>query len=245
MSSFRKIKNLAVAVLLLAVVPTQAAVFAPVEDVMTSSFFSLDNDFVRGYVGNNRATFRVSTDTPFDTPGAETIYLDFSNIIAANLGGPVQSAILTMTSVTGNFGGDASTATPFLVSAHGVNANPLTSIFDNTNLTGTISWVNFYSNNILPADSAASTSITGFGTVTFDVTALVNSWVAGTNSNQFIALTGKNDVSGNDFLHGFRNNSDTAANQGFTFLTVTAVPEPTSITALGLALPAFLRRRAR
>ncbi len=40
----------------------------------------------------------------------------------------------------------------------------------------------------------------------------------------------KNDISGGEFLHGFANNTETP---GSTFLTVTAVPEPTAVL-LGL-----------
>jgi hypothetical protein len=208
---------------------SQAAVIPVVEDVMTSSFFQ-GADAVRGYAGDDRPTFRVSTTDPFGTVGAETIYLTFDPAQFASYGGPVPSALLTLQSISGGFGADASAGAPFTVSAHAVSADPLSNITDDTNPAGPINWLDFYDNNILAADGAASTVIDGFGPVTFDVTSVVNNWIAGTNTVFALALTGKNHVAGGEFLHGFANNTESL---GSTFITVTAVPEPTALV-LGL-----------
>lgn len=206
--------------------------YAVDEDVMTSAFFH-GTDKVRGYAGDNRATFRVASNTAFGV-GPESIYLDFSTIdLSGYVGTPGIIATLTMESKSGGFGADAGPGNPFTVSAHGVNANPLTSITDDTNPGGPISWSDFWSNNILTADSAASTSIDSFGTVTFDVSALVSDWVSGSNALQFIAMTGKTDTSPNDFLHGFANNSEAL---GSTFLEVTVVPLPAAVWLFGAGL---------
>ncbi|SFW13794.1 PEP-CTERM sorting domain-containing protein [Nitrosovibrio sp. Nv17] len=214
-------------------------VFDPNLSVMTSSFFQ-GADTVRGYAGDNRPVFRVSTENPFGTVGAETIYLAFDQDLST-FTGPV-NAILTVTSVNGGFNGDASAENPFTVSAHGVNANPFTSITDNTNPGGTINWLNFYNNNILAADGAASTVVGDFGTYTFDVSAVVNSWISGANDVHVLALTGKNDLSGNDFLHGFSNSTEVP---GATFLTISPVPEPGEWAMLlaGLGMLAWRLRR--
>jgi hypothetical protein len=86
--------------------------------------------------------------------------------------------------------------------------------------------------------------VDGFGTYTFDVSAAVNSWITGTNTHYALALTGKNDNSGQDFLHGFSNNTELP---GSTFLTISPVPEPGEwamlLAGLGL-LGHRLRRRA-
>jgi PEP-CTERM motif len=203
---------------------SQAAVIPVVEDVMTSGFFTGTN-LVRGYDADDRNAHRVSTDGAFGSVAAETVYLTFDPAQFAGFGGPVASAILTMQSTNGGFGGDASTGNPFTVSAHAVNADPLASITDDTNPGGPIDWVSFFNGNILPADPAALTAIEEFGPVTFDVTSVVNDWIAGTNTVFALAMTGKNDTSGNDFLHGFLNNSEAP---GSTFLTVN-VPEPTAL----------------
>ena len=100
--------------------------------------------------------------------------------------------------------------------------------------------MDFFNNNILPADAAALTTIDGFGTFTFDVTSLVNDWISGSNTFHFIALTGNNDPGTTDFLHGFLNNSE---NPGATTLTV--VPEPTTLSFLGLSAIGVLAWRRK
>lgn len=226
---------------------TALAVDIPVtEDVMTSSFFQGTNT-VRGYASeSNRPVMRVSTPGAFGNAGAETIYLGF-NYDFSMFAGPVV-ATLTMQSVEGGFGADASAGNPFTVSAHGVNADPLASITDDTNPAGSISWLDFYNSNILAANSAAITTVECTDcAVTFDVSALVNSWITGSNTIQTIALTGKNDTSGNDILHGFLNNDNGGVLQGATYLTVTAVPEPETYAMLlaGLGLTGWMVRRRK
>lgn len=238
-------KICSVLAVLSAIVPAtaaRAAVIPVVEDVMTSSFFQGANT-VRGYVGDARPTFRVSTNDPFGTVGAETIYLTFDPADFAGFGGAVPKALLTLESTPGGFGADAAADAPFTVSAHAVDADPLTSITDDTNPGGTIHWIDFYNNNILPADAAASTSVDGFGPVTFDVTSIVNDWIAGTNSVFALALTGKNHTTGGEFLHGFANSTDGPLPSGLTFITV--VPEPTTFVlgAFGVATVIAASRR--
>jgi hypothetical protein len=205
------------------------------EDVMTSSFFQGANS-VRGYAGEGRSVFRVSTNNPFGTQGGETIYLDFGNADFSSFSGTVQ-AELTVQSAAGGFGGDASAGNPFTVSAHAVNANPIASITDDTNPGGPINWLDFYSNNIETADTAAFTSVDSFGAITFDVSAIVNDWISGSNTIQSLALTGINDTSGNDFLHGFLNNSE---NAGSSYLTVSSVPIPGAVWLMGSGLIGFM-----
>lgn len=215
-------------ILAVAVTAPAATIVAPTEDVMTSAFFFGPN-FVRGYAGDDRPTFRVSSDNAFGT-GPETVYIGFDPSDFAAYGAPVASAVLSMQSVDGGFGANAGPADPFLVSAHAVDADPFTSITDNTNPGGLIAWDDFFASNIEAADAAAATVINGFGAVEFDVTALVNDWIGGTNSVFAIAVTAKNDPQtgngGSGYLHGFLNNTEVP---GSTFLTVNAVPEPTSL----------------
>lgn len=220
---------------------SQALVIDPDEDVMTSAFFTGTN-LVRGYAGDNRPTLRTSTDGAFGLAGAETIYIDFASYDFSSLSGPY-TATLTLESISGGFGADAGPGNPFTVSAHGVAANPFTTIADDTNPGGTLSWLTFYQTLIQPADPAAQTAIAGFGTVTIDVTAIVNAWIAGVNTNEQLALTGLEDLSGSDFLHGFKNNTEAP---GSTYLTLTAVPEPGTATLMLLGLGLLgSRKRAR
>lgn len=209
------------------------------EDVMTSGFFSVAPNFVRGYAGDSRNIHRVSTNAPFSTAGAETIYVAFNSAEFSSYTTSIPQAFLTLESVSGGFGADAGSGNPFTVSAHAVNADPLTDIADDGN-GGTISWLDFFNNNILSADAAAHTSIDSFGTVKFDVTAIVNDWISGSNTDFTIALTGKNDTSGNAFLHGFLNNTE---NPGSTFLSI--VPEPSTALLGFVALIGMLSANGR
>ena len=213
-----------------------AAVIPAQEDIMTSGFFTGGNT-VRGYDADDRNVHRVSTPAPFNTPAAETIYIKFDPTQFTDYTSPVTNATLTVQSVDGGFNNNASAATPFSVSAHPVNADPISEITDDTNPTGTIAWSDFYNNNILDADAQATTNIDGFGPFDFDITSIVNQWIDGSNTDFYIALTGKNDTSGNSFLHGFTNNSETP---GSTYITI---PEPTSLILLTLPALTLLNRR--
>ena len=221
-----------------------ALIVAIDEDVMTSGFFQGANT-VRGYAGDNRVTHRVSTNNPFGTTAAETIYVTFDFDFVGTFAGPISQALLSVQSVAGGFGADAGPSNPFTVSAHAVDTNPLTAITDDTNPTGPIAWNDFFDNNIIASQPESSTVINGLGTFTFDVTSIVNDWISGANTAFAIALTGKNDTSGLDFLHGFANNTETP---GSTFLNVTttqAIPEPASMSLLGLTIGAGALRRRR
>lgn len=213
-------------------ISANAATINPLEDVMTSGFFQGSNT-VRGYTGDGRNAHRVSTNSAFGFPVAkESVYIIFDGNDFASLMGPV-SATLSLQSTAGGFNGDASSGNPFTVSAHALNADPLTSITDDTNPAGPIAWEDFFDNNILAADTSSYTSVDSFGNINFDVSNIVNDWILDSNSIFAIALTGKNDTSGNEFLHGFLNNTE---NPDSTFLTVTAVPIPAAAWLFGSAL---------
>lgn len=218
----------------------QAITINPAEDVMTSNFF-IGDDRVRGYPADGRNAHRVSPDNPFGVTGAETIYISFDFDFPGTFSGPILDATLTVQSVAGGFGADAGPGNPFTVSAHGVDADPLTNITDDTNPAGPIDWLTFLNNNVLPADPVALTVVDSFGTVTFNVTSLINDWISGTTPVQVIALTGKNETPGTEILHGFLNNTE---NPGATFLTVT-VPEPSTgalLAGAALVLALAVRR---
>lgn len=235
--------TVASALLALAVTPVSAQAgtvqIAVQDDVMTSGFFT-GTDLVRGYDEDDRATHRVSTPGAFGVAGAETIYYTFDAGDFAGMTGPVDSAYLTVTSISGGFGADGDAANPFTVSAHALSADPLSTITDNTNPAGPTDWVSFYNGNVLAAEAEAITVIDSFSQVQFDITAIVNDWVDGSNTVFAVALTGNNDTSGGDFLHGFVNNSETP---GSSFLTVTTVPEPGSMALLASGALLLCRRR--
>ena len=213
----------AVCAAVVACTAVRATTIPVVEDVMTSAFFTGTN-LVRGYDADDRTAHRVSSDNAFGV-GPETVYLTFDANDIATLGSPVPRAILSVESINGGFGGDATPANPFAMSAHAVDTDPLVAITDDTNPAGPIAWNDFFANNILVAPASATTTVTGFGTLKFDVTQIVNDWVAGTNAVFAIALTGKNDtLSDGNILHGIANNSETEGLSHF----ISIVPEPTA-----------------
>ncbi len=216
---------------------TSAATIPVVEDVMTSAFFG-GPDFVRGYVGDGRLVHRVASDNAFGV-GPETVYLTFNPSDFSVLGGPIPKAILSVESAAGGFGGDATPANPFEMSAHAIDTDPLTAITDDTNPGGPIDWFAFFNNNILPAPASATTTIAGFGTLQFDITPIVNDWISGANTVFSIALTGKNDtLSNGNILHGIVNNSETSSASHF----ITIVPEPSGLALAGLLAFAVVSR---
>ncbi|MDA7643022.1 PEP-CTERM sorting domain-containing protein [Akkermansiaceae bacterium] len=210
-------------------------VISPKDSVMTSGFFQ-GVDQVRGYDGDSRLILRVSSPEPFGLGQPEGIYFDFISFDPTSFRNPVSSAAFSVTSVSGGFNADADLENPFLVSAHGLSANPLLAIADDTNPDGMMSAVEFESTHIL--NVVSSVSVDSFGLVTFDVTDLIDQ----KNSNYFIALTGREDGSGSDFLHGFSNNSEVP---GATFLRVVQIPEPSALFLLTIGSLALLWHRRR
>lgn len=216
-----------------------SVVISPKNSVMTSGFFQ-GVDQVRGYDGDSRLILRVSSPEPFGLGQPEGIYFDFTSFDPTSFRNPVSSAAFSVTSVSGGFNADADLENPFLVSAHGLSANPLLAIADDTNPDGMMSAVEFESTHILNVISSAS--VDSFGLVTFDVTDLINDWIDQKNSNYFIALTGREDGSGSDFLHGFSNNSEVP---GATFLRVVQIPEPSALILLTIGSLALLWHKRR
>ncbi|TWT90536.1 hypothetical protein Mal64_09280 [Pseudobythopirellula maris] len=210
------------------------------EDVMTSAFFQGTN-LVRGYDIDDRPPHRVASDNAFGA-GPETVYLTFDPSLFAPLGSSAPQAILSVESVAGGFGAEASPANPFQMSAHGVALDPLASITDDTNPAGPIAWTDFFANQILPASGLATTVVSGTGTLKFDVTEVVNDWLSGANSVFALALTGKNDtLSDGNVLHGVANNSETPGVSHF----ISIVPEPSALTLVVVSLVAGVVRRRR
>ena len=216
-----------------------SVVISPINSVMTSGFFQ-GVDQVRGYAGDARPILRASSPAPFGLGQPEGIYFDFTSLDLSDFKEPTSSAILSVTSISGGFNADAGPENPFLISAHGVGINPLLSIEDDTNAIGFMGAVEFEANQILPAIS--SVSVDSFGLIEFDVSDLFNDWIAGENLNYFIALTGRNDLSGNDFLHGFSNSSEIP---GATFLTVDQIPESSVVISLFVGSLTLFGRRSR
>lgn len=238
------------ALLVACVHPSSAAaevVIAPTEDVFTSGFFFPPGtpNAVQGFDSDVplRNLLRVSSPAPFGIQNPEVIYLQFNPASFSSLGGSIRSARLTMTSVDGGFSANASATMPFLVSAHGVNSDPLSIILDDDNAGGFLTSFEYFQTQILAAPLQSRTVIDAIDqTFEFDVTSIVNSWLDGSNPNFYLAMTGSNDLSGTDFLHGFSNNSFTP---GSTFLTVTAIPEPSGLGGLLVATSIIWARRRR
>lgn len=232
---------LAAAVALPAVSAT-AATYTVDQDVMTSPFY-FGTDKVRGYDADNRPSHYVTADNPYGFGAPATIYLDFSSIDFSSFAGQEVKAMLSMESVKYSSYASGTADSPFKVSVHGVDANPFTSITDNTNPSGPVSWQGFYNTKIKAADSKAVTAVDCINcTVTFDVSALVNSWINGNDSLQYAAVTAATENPNSPIFHGFLNNSEAP---GSTQLSVSAVPVPAAVWLFGSALAALVGIRSK
>lgn len=230
---------------------------AATELVTSNDFFSTAWSFTAPFVRGNyetpaRASLGVSTANPFLQGGAsansaweETTYFQF-NVSSLGLTSPVEKAMLRASMVTRPFGNAVSTAAPFYISAHQVSADPLTSI-DPALASGAGSYIDYKGTHI--GTALDTVAVTGVGSFEWDVTDLVNEWIANgeTNADYSIAMTGRvgniADDANNGIFHAFVNLEANAAGAARLLITV---PEPvTGASVLSLGALCLTRQRRR
>lgn len=213
-------------------------------DYMTSGFFSFD-PLVRGD-NDGRGVNRVSSNQPFGTFNENT-YLEFNDYDWASFAGPVTSAVFRIGVVSGGFGADSSETSPFDISVHGLAQDPWTTI-DHHATSGEGFYQNFVNDQITESSVISTTSVAGAGVYEWDITDLVNEWIANGDASYAytIALSGIMDASGGTFLQGLVNSSDPSLTGEETIGQIVVVPTPAGANLLlGVAGLAAARRRRR
>jgi hypothetical protein len=211
-------------------------------DYMTSGFFSMD-PAVRGD-NDGRAVNRVSSIQPFGV-FQENTYLEFNDNDWSAFGGPVDSAIFRIEVVSGGFGADSDSETPFDISVHSVTQDPWTTI-DPSLFTGVGSYQDFVNNELTSGSVVSTTTVAGNGVYEWDITALVNDWITNGDANfaQTIALSGILDTSGGTFLQGLVNSTNPGLTGAETLGQIVIVPAPAGmISFAAFGIIATRRRR--
>ena len=210
-------------------------------DYMTSGFFSMD-PLVRGD-NDGRQVNRVSTVSPFGT-FQENTYLEFDDYNWSSFSGPVDQAVFRIGVIAGGFGADSGSENPFDISVHSMTANPWTAINHHAT-SGAGFYQDFVSSEITSSSVISTTTVAGAGVYDWDITSLVNEWIANgdTNFSFTLALSGILDESGGTFLQGLVNSTNPLLTGEETIGQIVIVPAPASGLLLGVFGLAAVRRR--
>ncbi|MEL6497554.1 MAG: PEP-CTERM sorting domain-containing protein [Planctomycetota bacterium] len=209
-------------------------------DYMSSGFFFPSSlDLVRGEEANSiRSANRVSPEIISGVTG-ENAYFSFDFDPSA-FSGPVPEAVIRVEVVPGFFA-DPTTTDPASVSIHSVASDPLATI-DQTIATGPSSFLDFRDTQITTSSIISTTDVTGLGVFDWDITALVNDWIANGDANNAFAL-------GTSVLTDATGSTAAFVNSTWTGLTdevtarIVVIPAPASAALLGLGGLAAVRRR--
>ena len=145
-------------------------------DYMTSGCFQ--GNYVRGdQAGSSRAVNRATSPSIFGVQGATTSF-DFDFDPNAFVG-PVAEAVFRVEVVANGFFAAPSVGDPSDISIHSLTANPLASIDDNVQQ----SFIDFRDSQITTGSIVSTTSVDGLGGCEWDITSLVNEWIANGDAN--------------------------------------------------------------
>jgi len=226
-----------------AFVPAASATIATIgvdQDYMSSGFFQ--SDFLRGEsAGSNRASNRATSPVIFGVTG-ETAYFSF-DFDPSQFTGPIDEAIFRVESVTTGFFSDPTPAAPAEISIHSLTADPLASV-DQSLASGPGSWLEFRNDQITTSSIVSTTTVDGLGIFDWDITSLVNEWIANGDSNfsYTIGTSALLDPEGEAAV-GFVNSSWSGLTDEFT-ARIFVIPSP-GVGAVALAGVASLGLRRR
>lgn len=209
------------------------------EDYMTSGFFQ-SAPFVRGQEAeSSRAVNRVTSGSIFGLVG-ENAYFNF-DFDASQFDGPVTGARFVVETALGGFGADPTDENRASVSVHSVSANPLDAI----DLTSAASWQQFRADELTSASVVDTVDVGDVGIYEWDVTGLVNAWIAGGDSQYaYTIATSSIHHEGDDFFLGFVNSSAVGEEGAPLTARLVIVPAP-GMGALLLSCGVVAGRRRR
>lgn len=149
-------------------------------DYMTSGFFFGVN-LIRGDQNpSTREVNRVTSTAPFGVTG-ENAYFEFDFDPTA-FSGPVSEAFFRVETLAPGFFDTPSALNPAEISLHSLTADPLASIDDNL-ASGPGSYIDFRDSQITTSSIISTTTIDGLGIFSWDITSLVNEWIANGDTN--------------------------------------------------------------
>ncbi|MEL6396452.1 MAG: PEP-CTERM sorting domain-containing protein [Planctomycetota bacterium] len=211
------------------------------QDYMSSGFFQ--SDYLRGEEsGSSRATNRATSTEVFGVTG-ETAYFGFGFDPLA-FSGPVEQAVFRVENVSTGFFPDVDPTNPAEISLHSLTADPLTAV-DQDLAAGAGSWLDFRDTQITTASILSTTTVDGFGVFEWDITDLVNEWIANgdTNFAYTLGTSALLDPDGGAAV-AFVNSSFGGLTGEEITARIAIVPAPGTIALLGLTgLVAGRRRR--
>ncbi|MEM9420060.1 MAG: hypothetical protein AAGA25_13555 [Planctomycetota bacterium] len=225
-----------------------ANIVVPVEEDFFTTAWAFGAPFVRDA---GRPTIGVSTPDPFLQSGGgtvgtweETTYFTF-DFDPSQFTGPVSNAVLEVETATRAFGTVPSVTDPFAISAHRVTSDPTTidPSLDSSS-SDPLSYVNFNSTEFGAVEDTVS--ITGTGIEQWDITDLVNEWIANgdVNFDYSIAMTGRvgnpADTDSSGFFHAFVNSGEGPGQSAQLII----VPSPSGAITLAVIPLLGLRRRS-
>lgn len=228
------------------VTSASANTIVPVESDFFTTAWAFGAPFVRDA---GRDSIGVSTVDPFlfdgtaDQAWEETTYFTF-NFNPGDYSGPVASAVLRVETVLRSFGTYPNATEPFAISAQRVLDDPTT--IDGSLASGPGSYVDFKNDQIGAVEDTVS--LTDAGIFNWDITDLVNEWIANADANfdYSIAMTGRvgnpvdlDGTNGRGAFHAFVNSEGGLG--GVTARII--IPEPASLGLLVIASLCMIRRR--
>ena len=210
------------------------------QDYMSSGFFQ--SDFLRGEENPSaRASNRVTSPSIFGVTG-ETAYFAFDFDPSA-FSGPVAEAVFRVENVSTGFFPDVDANNPAEISLHSLTADPLAAI-DQSLPSGAGSWLDFRDNQITTSSIVSTTTVDGFGIFEWDITALVNEWIANGDAN-FAYTLGSSALLDPDGGAAVAFVNSTSASLGNELTArITIIPAPGAVAMLGFA-GVFVGRRRR
>ena len=215
------------------------------QDYMSSGFFF--SDFLRGESSTNpsdtvRAANRATSPVIFGVTG-ETSYFNFG-FDPSQFSGPIDSAVFRVETVANGFFPDPTPSSPAEVSLHRLSADPL-AVVDQSLESGPGSWLDFRDSEITMSSIVSTTTVDGLGVFEWDVTSIVNEWIANGDANFAYSLGSSAilDPEG-DAAVGFVNSSWVGLTDEVT-ARIVIIPSPGVLTLTALCVAGVSTRRRR